>query len=76
MISKLAEIAFANVSKGEIEKTLETFFTRFRQQQFKRSCIPDGPKVRTVSLSPRGDLRMPSDASAGVWLEQLENMDI
>jgi len=76
MISKLAEIAFANVSKGEIEKTLETFFTRFRQQQFKRSCIPDGPKVGTVSLSPRGDLRMPSDASAGVWLEQLENMDI
>ena len=58
MISKLAEIAFANVSKGEIEKTLETFFTRFRQQQFKRSCIPDGPKVGTVSLSPRGDLRM------------------
>lgn len=53
MISKLAEIAFANVSKGEIEKTLETFFTR--------SCIPDGPKVGTVSLSPRGDLRMPSD---------------
>lgn len=45
MISKLAEIAFANVSKGEIEKTLETFFTRFRQQQFKRSCILDGPKV-------------------------------
>ena len=39
MISKLADIAFANVSKGEIEKTLETFFTRFRQQQFKRSCI-------------------------------------
>ena len=75
-ILKLAEIAFANVSKGEIEKTLETFFTRFRQQQFKRSCIPDGPKVGTVSLSPRGDLRMPSDASAGVWLEQLENMDI
>ncbi len=61
MISKLAEIAFANVSKGETEKTLETFFTRFRQQQFKRSCIPDGPKVGTVSLSPRGDLRMPSD---------------
>ena len=60
-ILKLAEIAFANVSKGEIEKTLETFFTRFRQQQFKRSCIPDGPKVGTVSLSPRGDLRMPSD---------------
>ena len=60
-ILKLAEIAFANVSKGEIEKTLETFFTRFRQQQFKRSCIPDGPMVGTVSLSPRGDLRMPSD---------------
>ena len=51
----------ARLAVGEIEKTLETFFTRFRQQQFKRSCIPDGPKVGTVSLSPRGDLRMPSD---------------
>ena len=43
---------------------------------FKRSCLPDGPKVGSVAVSPRGDLRMPSDASAGVWLEQLENMDI
>ena len=42
----------------------------------KRTCLPDGPKVGSVAVSPRGDLRMPSDASAGVWLEQLENMDI
>lgn len=60
-IQKLAEIAFPNINKNEIEKTLHTFFNRFRTQQFKRSCIPDGPKVGTISLSPRGDLRMPSD---------------
>ena len=60
-IQKLAEIAFPDIDKNEIEKTLHTFFNRFRTQQFKRSCIPDGPKVGTISLSPRGDLRMPSD---------------
>ena len=74
MILKLAEIAFANVSKGEIEKTLETFFTRFRQQQFKRSCLPDGPKVGSVAVSPRGDLRMPSDASSHEWMKQLDRI--
>lgn len=51
-----------------IEKTAITFYTRFFSQQFKRSCLPDGPKVGTVSLSPRGDWRMPSDASAAAWL--------
>ena len=48
----------------------------FLHSSFKRSCLPDGPKVGSVAVSPRGDLRMPSDASVGVWLEQLENMDI
>ena len=63
-IQKLAEIAFAdkNVTKEEIASTLDNFFRRFYAQQFKRSCLPDGPKVGTVSLSPRGDWRMPSDA--------------
>ena len=51
------------------------FYWRFFSQQFKRSCLPDGPKVGTVTLSPRGDFRMPSDASAAIWLEQLEKIE-
>jgi NAD+ synthase (glutamine-hydrolysing) len=51
-----------------IERTIKTFFSRFFRQQYKRSCVPDGPKVGTVSLSPRGDWRMPSDADPSVWL--------
>lgn len=57
----LAEIAFPNVTPEEIKKTLDTFYHRFRTQQFKRSCIPDGVKIGSVALSPRGDLRLPSD---------------
>jgi NAD+ synthase (glutamine-hydrolysing) len=53
-----------------IARTMHTFYTRFFKQQYKRSCIPDGPKVGTVSLSPRGDWRMPSDADPVIWLEQ------
>lgn len=60
-IYALACIAFPQVDKEEIGKTLDTFFWRFRTQQFKRSCIPDGVKIGTVALSPRGDLRLPSD---------------
>src|SRR5262249_24978287 len=52
-----------------VEQTLMTFYGRFFSQQFKRSCVPDGPKVGTVTLSPRGDWRMPSDADATAWLE-------
>jgi len=52
-----------------IERTMRTFYTRFFRQQYKRSCIPDGPKVGTVSLSPRGDWRMPSDADPAEWLK-------
>lgn len=55
----------------EIEQTLRTFYRRFFANQFKRSCVPDGPKVGTVSLSPRGDWRMPSDADPSLWLERL-----
>ena len=58
--------------KETIFKWLETFCRRFFSQQFKRSCLPDGPKVGTVALSPRGDWRMPSDACAAVWMKDLE----
>ena len=57
-----------------IKKWLKVFYRRFFSQQFKRSCIPDGPKVGTVSLSPRGDLRMPSDADSSLWLEEVERL--
>ncbi len=64
----LATKAFEGVYTGEIiEKWLSTFFRRFFAQQFKRSCMPDGPKVGSVNLSPRGDWRMPSDASSALW---------
>lgn len=56
-------------------KWLKKFYWRFFSQQFKRSCLPDGPKVGSVAVSPRGDLRMPSDASARIWLEQLEELE-
>ncbi len=59
-------------SRKLIEKTALTFYSRFFSQQFKRSCLPDGPKVGTVSLSPRGDWRMPSDASATAWLASVK----
>ena len=69
----LAKYAF----KGQYEdaallKWLKNFYRRFFAQQFKRSCLPDGPKVGTVALSPRGDWRMPSDACADLWLSQLD----
>ena len=62
----LAEIAFKNTySAAEIDRWLKLFIKRFFSQQFKRSCLPDGPKVGSINLSPRGDWRMPSDASPG-----------
>jgi NAD+ synthase (glutamine-hydrolysing) len=65
----LAKYAFAGkFSDEEIEKALAVFVRRFFTQQFKRSCIPDGPKVGTISLSPRADWRMPSDASFADWI--------
>lgn len=57
-----------------ILKWLKTFYKRFFTQQFKRSCLPDGPKVGSVAVSPRGDLRMPSDACADIWLKQVEEL--
>ena len=79
----LAKIAFQANQGGEeastyddatIKKWLTTFFRRFFNQQFKRSCLPDGPKVGSVSLSPRGDWRMPSDANAQLWLKECEEL--
>ena len=74
-IYRLAQYAFAGAYSDEtIKKWLETFYRRFFSQQFKRSCLPDGPKVGTVAVSPRGDLRMPSDACARIWLEELKEL--
>ncbi len=64
--------AYPELSQEEVLTAAEGFFRRFFSQQFKRSCLPDGPKVGSVSLSPRGDWRMPSDASAALWLEDLK----
>lgn len=69
----LAEQAFAgHYDRGTIARWLRVFVTRFFEQQFKRSVMPDGPKVGSVSLSPRGDWRMPSDASKAAWLRELD----
>ena len=75
-ILRLAEIAFEGVyTRAFMLKWLKTFYRRFFSQHFKRSCLPDGPKVGTVAVSPRGDLRMPSDASGTIWMSQLEEME-
>ena len=71
----LAQKAFEETyDEGTIKKWLTTFFRRFFAQQFKRSCLPDGPKVGSCSLSPRGDWRMPSDASSASWMEECNNL--
>lgn len=74
-IFMLAQRAFADTYDDvTIKKWLRTFVWRFFTQQFKRSCLPDGPKVGSVTLSPRGDWRMPSDAVANVWLDECEKL--
>ena len=71
----LAQTAFSGVYDDEtINKWLQTFFRRFFNQQFKRSCLPDGPKVGSISISPRGDWRMPSDASSAAWLKEIAEL--
>lgn len=76
--AKLYRIACAafrpDYSEETILKWLKTFYRRFFSQHFKRSCLPDGPKVGTVAVSPRGDLRMPSDACARIWLKELDEL--
>ena len=76
-IYRIAKLSFAGEYDDEtIYKWLRTFCWRFFSQQFKRSCLPDGPKVGSVAVSPRGDLRMPSDASAALWMKELEQIRI
>lgn len=74
-IYRIACLTFEGVYDKEIIlKWLKNFYRRFFMQQFKRSCLPDGPKVGTVAVSPRGDLRMPSDACARIWLDEVEKL--
>ena len=74
-IFRIAKIAFDGIyDEKTIYKWEETFIRRFFTQQFKRSCVPDGPKVGTVCLSPRGDWRMPSDSTSKVWLDDLHSV--
>ena len=75
-VLRLAERAFAGkYSRAVLLKWLRSFYRRFFSQQFKRSCLADGPKVGSVALSPRGDWRMPSDAVAALWQEELEGLE-
>ncbi|MBR3033043.1 MAG: NAD(+) synthase, partial [Clostridiales bacterium] len=64
--------AYPELPEGQVIDAAMKFFRRFFSQQFKRSCLPDGPKVGSVTLSPRGDWRMPSDAKVSLWLSDLE----
>ena len=73
-IFRAAKLAFPDYDEKTIAGWLKVFVRRFFAQQFKRSCLPDGPKVGSVTLSPRGDWRMPSDACATLWLSQIENL--
>ncbi|MBR6424619.1 MAG: NAD(+) synthase [Oscillospiraceae bacterium] len=74
-VYRLAKAAFqGNYDEKTLYKWLENFYRRFFSQQFKRSCLPDGPKVGSVSLSPRGDWVMPSDASRALWLEEVQKL--
>ncbi|KAI4448587.1 Glutamine-dependent NAD(+) synthetase [Eubacterium plexicaudatum ASF492] len=74
-VYRLAQTAFGGDYDNEtIWKWLKTFYRRFFTQQFKRSCLPDGPKVGSVAVSPRGDLRMPSDACMRIWMDEIEKM--
>ena len=72
----MAEMAFSGkYQKSIIVKWMKVFYKRFFAQQFKRSCLPDGPKVGSVNLSPRGDWRMPSDAAFNLWIEKTDNQE-
>lgn len=74
-IYRIAKASFQGQYENDvILKWLKTFYKRFFAQQFKRSCLPDGPKVGSVAVSPRGDLRMPSDACVRIWMDQLEKL--
>ena len=71
----LARMAFDGKYEPEmIRRWMKVFYSRFFSQQYKRNCMPDGPKVSRVSLSPRGDWRMPSDVSARAWLTEIDQL--
>ena len=67
-------LAFKDIKKETIQKAIHTFYHRFFTQQFKRNCMPDGIKVGSICFSPRGDWRMPSDASSNLWKQQLKDI--
>ncbi|WP_411335978.1 NAD(+) synthase [Ruminococcus gauvreauii] len=74
-IYRIAQKAFRDLYDAEtIKKWLITFYRRFFSQQFKRSCLPDGPKIGSVAVSPRGDWRMPSDACVRIWMDEIEQL--
>lgn len=74
-IYRIACLSFDGIYEADtIRQWLQNFYRRFFTQQFKRSCLPDGPKVGSVAVSPRGDLRMPSDACGAAWLRELERV--
>jgi NAD+ synthase (glutamine-hydrolysing) len=74
-VYRIAKRAFeGRFDDGTILKWLRKFYWRFFSQQYKRSCVPDGPKVGTVAVSPRGDLRMPSDACVALWQKDLDRL--
>ncbi|WP_242745429.1 hypothetical protein [Allobaculum sp. Allo2] len=75
-IFDLACHAFPNTDPKEILKTLRLFYQRFFSQQFKRNVMPDGVKVGSVNFSPRGDWRMPSDASRSMWMADLDSIEL
>ena len=75
-IYRIAKKTFAGIyTEEEILKWMKKCYWRFFSQQFKRSCLPDGPKVGSVSVSPRGDLRMPSDACVRIWMDEIEKLN-
>ena len=74
-VFRLALYAWEASMTGHHFEVLKNFYRRFFSQQFKRSCLSDGPKVGSVALSPRGDWRMPSDAVAALWLDELEGLE-
>ena len=74
-VYRLAKYVFEkDYDEETLLKWLKNFYRRFFMQQFKRSCLPDGPKVGSITLSPRGDWRMPSDASGRIWLKEVEEL--
>lgn len=76
-VFRMAKVAFAQkYNDEELVKWLQLFYSRFFTQQYKRSCLPDGPKVGTVAISPRGDLRMPSDAKSKLWLDEIKRISL